>query len=168
MNLVERFFRDLTQDVVRNGSFASVPELVDAINDYFEEHNLEPKRYVWRQSSQVILAKIQGLTRISPKVSADVSISSLRSIFRSRSDTTRSVSSPFVFKQVARLQKALEVGQVVTQNLSRRPPGGGLRQHPYCQGRRNSREPVGETLGATERNNARYSTMRVTDKGAAE
>jgi hypothetical protein len=31
MNLVERFFRDLTEDVVREGSFASVPELVKAI-----------------------------------------------------------------------------------------------------------------------------------------
>ncbi len=31
MNLVERFFRDLTQDVVRHGSFISVGELVEAI-----------------------------------------------------------------------------------------------------------------------------------------
>ena len=59
MNLVERFFRDLTQDVVRGGSFASVRELVDAIDAYLAEHNLEPKRYVWRQSGEAILAKIQ-------------------------------------------------------------------------------------------------------------
>ena len=59
MNLVERFFRDLTQDVVRHGSFTSVGGLVEAINAYLEEHNLNPKRYVWRQSGQDILAKIQ-------------------------------------------------------------------------------------------------------------
>ena len=59
MNLVERFFRDLTQDVVRHGSFASVRELVDAMEDYLAERNLAPRRYVWRQSGQAILAKIQ-------------------------------------------------------------------------------------------------------------
>lgn len=59
MNLVERFFRDLTVDVVRDGSFASVRELAEAINGYLEEHNLSPKRYVWRKSGADILARIQ-------------------------------------------------------------------------------------------------------------
>ncbi|MCY4212896.1 MAG: IS630 family transposase [Gammaproteobacteria bacterium] len=59
MNLVERFFRDLTQDVIRDGSFASVGDLVAAINAHIEEHNLNPKPYVWRKSGQEILAKIQ-------------------------------------------------------------------------------------------------------------
>ena len=59
MNLVERFFRDLTVDVVRDGSFASVGELVEAINAYLAEHNLDPKRYVWRKSGERILASIQ-------------------------------------------------------------------------------------------------------------
>ena len=59
MNLVERFFRDLTVDVVRDGSFASVGELVGAINGYLAEHNLNPKRYVWRKSGERILASIR-------------------------------------------------------------------------------------------------------------
>ena len=59
MNLVERFFRDLTVDVVRDGSFTSVAELVEAINGYLAEHNLDPKRYVWRKSGEKILASIQ-------------------------------------------------------------------------------------------------------------
>ena len=59
LNLVERFFRDLTQDGVRNGSFTSVRELVDAMEAYLAERNLRPKRYVWRQSGQAILAKIE-------------------------------------------------------------------------------------------------------------
>ncbi|MEI7938235.1 MAG: IS630 family transposase [Verrucomicrobiota bacterium] len=58
LNLVERFFRDLTQDVVREGSFGSVRELVQAIQTYLAERNLAPKRYVWRKKGEEILAKI--------------------------------------------------------------------------------------------------------------
>ena len=58
MNLVERFFRDLTEDAVREGSFASVAELVRAIEGYLAERNLAPKRYVWRAAGRDILLKI--------------------------------------------------------------------------------------------------------------
>ncbi len=58
-NLVERFFRDLTVDVVRDGSFASVGELVEAINACLAERNLDPKRCVWRKSGERILASIR-------------------------------------------------------------------------------------------------------------
>jgi len=59
MNLVERFFRDLTEDVVREGSFTSVVELVQAIAGYLDDRNLSPKRYVWKAKGEEILAKIQ-------------------------------------------------------------------------------------------------------------
>jgi transposase/transcriptional regulator with XRE-family HTH domain len=59
MNLVERFFRDLTEDVVREGSFTSVQELVQSITGYLEERNLSPKRYVWKAKGAEILAKIK-------------------------------------------------------------------------------------------------------------
>jgi len=59
MNLVERFFRDLTQDVVRAGSFQSTAELVEKIEAYLTERNLNPKRYVWKAKGEEILAKIQ-------------------------------------------------------------------------------------------------------------
>ena len=58
LNLVERFFRDLTQDVVREGSFGSVRELVGAMETYLAERNLAPKRYVWKRKGAEILAKI--------------------------------------------------------------------------------------------------------------
>lgn len=58
MNLVERFFRDLTVDVVRHGSFTSVKELSYAITDYLAERNLNPTRYEWRAKGADILAKI--------------------------------------------------------------------------------------------------------------
>ena len=59
MNLVERFFRDLTEDVVREGSFTSVDELVQAITAYLGERNLHPKPSVWKKKGEEILAKIQ-------------------------------------------------------------------------------------------------------------
>lgn len=58
LNLVERFFRDLTEEVVREGSFGSVRELVQAIEAYLTERNLAPKRYVWKKKGEEILAKI--------------------------------------------------------------------------------------------------------------
>lgn len=67
MNLVERFFRDLTEDVVRAGSFASVSELVQDITAYLAERNLSPKRYVWKAKGAEILAKIQRAREILEK-----------------------------------------------------------------------------------------------------
>jgi transposase len=59
MNLVERFFRDLTEDVIRAGSFTSTQELTRDITAYLAEHNLNPKRYIWKAKGAEILAKIQ-------------------------------------------------------------------------------------------------------------
>ena len=59
MNLVERFFRDITEDVVRDGSFTTVAQLVQAMTDYLAEWNLSPKRYMWKAKGEEILAKIQ-------------------------------------------------------------------------------------------------------------
>jgi len=59
LNLVERFFRDLSQDVVLPGSFGSVLELKEAIFGYLAERNLAPKRYVWQAKGEEILAKIK-------------------------------------------------------------------------------------------------------------
>jgi RNAse (barnase) inhibitor barstar len=56
---VERFFRDLTQDVVLPGSFASVDQLTQAIWDYLTDRNLRPSRYEWKADGKVILEKIQ-------------------------------------------------------------------------------------------------------------
>lgn len=59
LNLVERFFRQLTDDVVRDGSFTSVQELVTAINVHLAYHNLKPVPYRWKASGTAILEKIQ-------------------------------------------------------------------------------------------------------------
>ncbi len=59
LNLVERFFADLTQDVVREGSFRSVQELVDDIWRYLADRNANPQRYIWKAKGEDILRKIQ-------------------------------------------------------------------------------------------------------------
>ena len=59
MNLIERFFADLTQDVVREGSFTSVGELVRDIEAYLAERNLAPKPYRWKAEGEAILRKIK-------------------------------------------------------------------------------------------------------------
>lgn len=59
MNLVERFFADLSQDVVREGSFASVRELTRDIESYLIQRNLEPKPYRWKAKGEEILRKIE-------------------------------------------------------------------------------------------------------------
>ena len=69
MNLVERFFRDLTEDVVRDGSFTSVAELVQAMLGYLEDRNLNPKPYVWKKKGAEILAKIQRARQALSKTS---------------------------------------------------------------------------------------------------
>lgn len=59
LNLVERFFGELTQDVIRDGSFASVRELVKDIEAYLAERNANPKPYKWKAKGEEILRKIQ-------------------------------------------------------------------------------------------------------------
>jgi transposase len=59
LNLVERFFRDLT-GVITEGSFASVRELADTIQSFLAHRNANPKRYVWKAKGEDILRKIQS------------------------------------------------------------------------------------------------------------
>ena len=59
LNLVERFFGELTADCIREGSFQNVRELVGSIEDYLAARNQNPKRYVWRAKGEEILKKIQ-------------------------------------------------------------------------------------------------------------
>jgi hypothetical protein len=47
LNLVERWFRDLTQQRIRRGSFPAAQELVTAIKTYVENHNQKPQTFVW-------------------------------------------------------------------------------------------------------------------------
>ena len=58
LNLVERWFRDLTTQRLRRGSFASVEELIAAIYAYLDNHNQNPRVFVWSAPVDRILSKI--------------------------------------------------------------------------------------------------------------
>ncbi len=58
LNLVERWFRELTEQRIRRGSFLNVPELIAAIEEYMAASNADPKPFVWHASVQTILDKI--------------------------------------------------------------------------------------------------------------
>ena len=68
MNLIERFFADITNDCIREGSFQSVRELVDAIEEYLAERNEHPKRYVWRAKGEEILKKIARAKEVLARI----------------------------------------------------------------------------------------------------
>ena len=71
LNMVERFFRDLTTERLRRGVFTSVPELVTAIDEYVAHHNTDPKPFIWTKSARDILQKvIRANNRLSSKQNA--------------------------------------------------------------------------------------------------
>jgi transposase len=59
LNMVERFFRDLTQQRLRRGVFHSVSELEAALQTYIEQHNQNPKPFIWTAKASDILEKVK-------------------------------------------------------------------------------------------------------------
>jgi transposase len=59
LNMVERFFRDLTQNRLRRGIFRDVEELILAIGQYIDRHNARPKPFVWTAKASDILEKVK-------------------------------------------------------------------------------------------------------------
>jgi transposase/transcriptional regulator with XRE-family HTH domain len=59
LNLVERWFRDLTDKKIRRGSFGSVADLIAAIEDYIAHHNADPKPYRWTKTAEEIIEKVR-------------------------------------------------------------------------------------------------------------
>ncbi|HUL13813.1 MAG TPA: IS630 family transposase [Methylococcaceae bacterium] len=58
VNLVERFFRDITEERIRRGVFRSVDELKVAIQEYLDHRNANPKPYHWTAKPEAVLAKV--------------------------------------------------------------------------------------------------------------
>jgi len=59
LNMVERFFRDLSERQLRRGVFCSVTELEEAVMSYIEKHNQAPAPFIWTKSAQDILEKVK-------------------------------------------------------------------------------------------------------------
>ena len=85
LNMVERFFRDITDKRIRRGVFTSVPDLEAAINEYIAVHNAKPKPFIWTAKASDILAKVTRARVILNKSTS--SGSSTTRAFPSRAST---------------------------------------------------------------------------------
>jgi len=63
LNMVERFFRDLTQNRLRRGVFRDLEELILAIGSYIDRHNENPKPFIWTARASDILEKVKRARR---------------------------------------------------------------------------------------------------------
>jgi len=68
LNLVERWFAEITRQRIRRGTFESAPALVAAIREYLEHYNQAPRPFVWTKDADTILAKIDR-AKSCPKAS---------------------------------------------------------------------------------------------------
>ena len=59
LNLVERWFAEITRKRIRRGTFRSVPALITAINEYLHENNKHPRPFVWTATAASIMSKLR-------------------------------------------------------------------------------------------------------------
>jgi hypothetical protein len=67
LNLIERWFRDLTDKRLRRGTFQSEQHLIQAIMDYIAGHNAHPTSFAWTAKAEIILAKVARARAILDK-----------------------------------------------------------------------------------------------------
>ena len=58
LNMIERFFRDLTSNQIRRGIFQDLEQLITAIGNYIDHHNKNPKPFIWTAKANDILEKV--------------------------------------------------------------------------------------------------------------
>ena len=71
LNMVERFFRDITDKRIRRGVFKSVADLKAAIAEYIAVHNAKPKPFIWTAKASDILAKVTRARAVLNKSSSN-------------------------------------------------------------------------------------------------
>ncbi len=63
LNMIERFFRDLTQNRLKRGVFRDLEELIMAVESYIDRHNEKPKPFIWTAAARDILEKVTRARR---------------------------------------------------------------------------------------------------------
>ena len=58
LNIVERWFREITEKRIRRGTFKNVPQLIDAINNFITNHNASTEPYIWTAKAESIIEKV--------------------------------------------------------------------------------------------------------------
>jgi transposase len=70
LNLIERWFREITDKRIRRSAFHSVPQLIAAIMAYIREHNQQPKAFQWTAKAEDILEKIRRARAVLDKMAS--------------------------------------------------------------------------------------------------
>jgi transposase len=71
LNMVERFFRDLTENRLKRGVFRDLEELIVAVESYIDRHNERPKPFIWTASARDILEKVTRARKALNKRQSD-------------------------------------------------------------------------------------------------
>jgi transposase len=71
LNLVERWFREITDKRIRRGVFQSVEPLIEAIRAYIDEHNDDPRPFVWTAKAQDIVEKVRRARAVLDKIASE-------------------------------------------------------------------------------------------------
>jgi transposase len=71
LNLVERWFREITDKRIRRGVFRSVQQLIEAIRAYIDEHNQDPKPFAWTAKAAEILEKVRRARAVLNKIASE-------------------------------------------------------------------------------------------------
>ena len=59
LNLIERWFRELTDKRIRRGVFRSVKDVIDAVMEFIDKHNQDSAPYLWKAKAEEIIAKVK-------------------------------------------------------------------------------------------------------------
>ena len=68
LTLVERWFREITDKRIGRGTFNNVKQLQQAITDYIDKHNEEPKAFKWTAKADAILEKVRRARAVPDKM----------------------------------------------------------------------------------------------------
>jgi transposase len=70
LNMIERWFREITDKRIRREAFTSVPQLIAAIDDFIRNHNQDPKPFIWTAPVQDILEKVRRARAVLDKMAS--------------------------------------------------------------------------------------------------
>jgi transposase len=102
LNLVERFFAEITRKRIRRGVFHSIVDLQMAINDYLNQHNADPKPFVWTASAGSIIEKVnRGKQGKSQSWETSVGIATLGGIISRTVNPSMTTSPPWLRPRIS-------------------------------------------------------------------
>ena len=67
LNLIERWFREITDKRIRRGTFRNVEQLIAAIEAFIREHNNDPRSFTWTAKAEDILVKVRRAREVLDK-----------------------------------------------------------------------------------------------------